>query len=93
MPLIAHNGFRPAFRYSIAHLRAGNSATERIKRQTACAQVSPISLRSGFANQPALRFRNQPALKFRKPKSWPTCFTLRIIAEILTVRYNCQLEP
>jgi hypothetical protein len=36
---------------------------------------------------------NQPALRFRKPMSWPTCFTLRVIAEILTVCYNCQLEP
>ena len=50
MPLIAHNGFLPAFRYIIAHLRAGNSTTERIKRQSACSQVSQISLRSGFAN-------------------------------------------
>ena len=88
-------------RSSFTNLRAGRHATHCAQWLSACLQVqhcapqsrqfrnrthqTPISLRSGFTNQPALRFHN--------PKSWPTCFTLRIISEILTVCYNCQLEP
>ena len=39
MHLIAHNRFSSAFRFILAHLKAGGYATDSTKRQSPCSQV------------------------------------------------------
>ena len=83
MHLIAHNGFSYAFRYRMAHLRAGKSATGCMKHLSPCSQVSqlivPLLSSSTIERVTALKFNNwacltQLSIQFRLQSKISTAY-------------------